>query len=50
MVDDDADEPVSVIDDAWPKGPYTQQVEGVLPPIFLLTALFFHTYRSLESN
>ena len=33
-MDEDADEPASVIDDAWPKGPYTQQVEGVLPPIF----------------
>jgi len=49
VVDDGAHEPANIIDDAWPKGPYTQQVEGVLPPI-LLTESFFHIYRNLESN
>ena len=33
------------IDDAWPKGPYTQQIEGILPPIFTDRIILLHLQR-----
>ena len=42
----EADEAPSVIDDTWPKGPYTQQIEGVLPPIFTDSIILTHLQKS----
>ena len=42
----EADEAPSVIDDTWPKGPYTQQIEGVLPPIFTDSIILSHLQKS----
>ena len=46
---DEVDEPCCTagdIDDTWPKGPYTQQIEGVLPPIFTDSIILSHLQKS----
>ena len=42
----EADEATSVTDDTRPKGPYTQQIEGVLPPIFTEIIIYSHLSKS----
>ena len=35
-----------VVDDTWLKGPYTQQIEGVLPPVISDSIILLHLQKS----